>query len=337
MSDPDLSVKPRERSRPVEAKHLSAALEQAGLDVRAIPRSRELDPEGRREVLARRDGPTLFAGCAENWPASTTWRPEALAAAHGHKQVTALMDLPAEGTLFPSEQADYELALTFSEFLERMLIAGADAPCYLAYTPADDLFPPDEYDFSPFTGDTPADTDTRAWIGSAGTRSMLHSDLKDNLFCQIWGEKQVVLLTWDQSRAAYPFPDNIVNSRVDLAALDLDRFPRLREATLYAGVMGPGDILYMPRGCWHDIRALSPSVSLNHWFGPPLTARDYAGLILRSGPRFWGATARDFVVHGLLGRDEETRFFFSPPSTGKRFYDRLRFGDFSKENDPAGG
>jgi Cupin-like domain len=245
------------------------------------------------------------------------------------------MDLPSSGTLFPKEQHCYERVLTLAEFIERIITAAPTAPCYLAYTRAEGLFPASDYDFSPLTGDTPYGTDTRVWIGSAGTRSMLHSDLKDNLFCQIWGEKHVVLLPWEQSRTAYPFPTNLVNSQIDLAELDLKRFPRLRKAILYAGTVRAGDILFMPRGCWHDVRSRTPSVSLNHWFGPPLRFSNYAELLLKSGPRFWAATVRDFLVHGLLGRREQVTFFFSPPSTGKRLYDLLRWRDFSRDNDPS--
>jgi lysine-specific demethylase 8 len=245
------------------------------------------------------------------------------------------MDLPASGVLFPEDQRSYEQSMTFGEFLERMLVATPEAPCYLAYTRAQQVFPSEDYDFEGLLGGSGEGTDTRVWIGSAGTRSMLHSDLKDNLFCQIYGEKHVVLVPWEQSLAAYPFPDNIVNSRIDLAEPDLDRFPRLREATLYSAVVKPGDVVFIPRGCWHDLRSRTPSISLNHWFGPPLEAKDYLGLLLKMGPRCWASTARDFVVHGVLGRREKTLFFFSPPSTGRRLYDAIRWGDFNRENDPA--
>ncbi len=151
----------------------------------------------------------------------------------------------------------------------------------------------------------------------------------------MFGEKHVVLVPWEHSLAAYPFPDNIVNSRVDLADLDLDRFPRLRSAVLLASTVQPGDVLFIPRGCWHDLRSRTPSISLNHWFGPPMQARDYLMLLARLGPRCWAETARDFVRHGVLGRQERTLFFFSPPSTGRRLYDAIRWGDFSRENDPS--
>jgi hypothetical protein len=314
---------------------LARSLQAAGLHVEPVSEGGDRGSAALREAIAARRGPLLFRGLVGHWPALTMWTPERLVQRHGDRTVTALVDLPARGTLFARDQSAYERTLRFSAFVDRMLNAPPDASCYLAYTRAEKLFPPDDYDFAELTGGSADGTDTRAWIGSAGTRSMFHSDLKDNLFCQIWGEKHVVLLPWVDSPAAYPFPDNVVNSRIDLAEVDPDEFPRLAKVTLYAATLGAGDVLFVPRGCWHDIRSRTPSVSLNHWFGPPLTARDYLGLALRLGPRFWAATIRDFVVHGLLGRKEETRFFFSPPSTGKRLYDRLRWGDFSRGNDPS--
>ncbi|MGI5270356.1 cupin-like domain-containing protein [Nonomuraea sp. CA-218870] len=313
----------------------AAKLREAGLDVRRLPRHDDPAPAAVRQAIADRSGPMVFPGLTDSWPARTRWTPENLAVTHGGRTVTALMNLPASGVLFPHDQRNYERTLPFAEFVHEMLATSADSPCYLAYTRAAELFPARDYDFAPLTGDLPYSTDTRVWIGSAGTRSMLHSDLKDNFFCQIWGEKHVVLVPWEHARDVYPFPGNLVNSQVDVMEPDLDRFPRLRRATFYAGTVEPGDVLYMPRGCWHDIRSRTPSVSVNHWFGPPMTAADYASLLLRSGPRYWAATARDFLAHGLLRRREKTTFFFSPPSTGKRLFDLLRWGDFSRENDPS--
>jgi hypothetical protein len=314
---------------------LATALGEAGLDVRPIPRIEGATAEVLRSVVADRRGPMLFPGLVDGWAARSAWTPENLVRMHGGQSVTALMDLPPGGVLFPKEQHYYERTLTLGDFVDRVLAATPESPCYLAYTRVKGLFPSDDYDVdSLITGDQYG-TDTRVWIGSAGTRSMLHSDLKDNLFCQIYGEKSVVLLPWEYSRAAYPFPDNIVNSRIDIANFDIVKFPRLRKAVLYSGTVRPGDVLFMPRGCWHDVRSHTPSVSLNHWFGSPLAFKDYAGLLASLGARYWAATVRDFVVHGVLRRRERTVFFFSPPSTGKRLYDLLRRGNFSRDNDPS--
>jgi hypothetical protein len=57
-------------------------------------------------------------------------------------------------------------------------------------------------------------------------------------------------------------------------------------------------------------------------------------ILARLGPRYWVRTARDIVVHGVLARREKVRFFFSPPSTGRRLYRAMRRKGFSGENDP---
>ena len=33
-----------------------------------------------------------------------------------------------------------------------------------------------------------------------------------------------------------------------------------------AAVIGPGDGLFIPAGCWHHVRSLTPSWSINFWF-----------------------------------------------------------------------
>ncbi len=312
------------------------AMRAAGIDVRPVPRAPESTPEALRQAVTDRQGPMVFPGLCDGWPARTAWTPEELRRRHGDREVTALLNLPSDGVLLSNDQKRYERTMTFARFIDLMLLATASSPCYLAYQRAEEIFDRADYDFESLLPGNRFGTDTRVWIGSAGTRSMLHSDLKDNLFCQVWGEKSVTLLPWRDARAAYPFKDNLVNSQVDLAHPDGDRFPRLRKATFYNAMMKPGDVLLIPRGCWHDIRSCEPSVSVNHWFGKPLSFVEYMRVLATLGPRHWLRTARDFVVHGVFRQREKTLFLFSPPSTGRRLYDALRSGNFSRENDPSG-
>jgi lysine-specific demethylase 8 len=309
-------------------------MREAGIAVVPIPRARNSTVAGLRGLVATGRRPAIFAGLTDGWTAHTSWTPDELRRRYGDILVTALVGLPSDGVLLPADQRQYEREMSFTSFIDLTLAAPPSAPCYLAYKRAHELFDPREYDFGALV---PADghgSDTRVWIGSAGTRSMLHSDLKDNLFCQVSGRKSVILLSWRDSRAAYPFPNNLVNSQVDLAEPDLVRFPRLRRVTFYHAIIEPGEVLYIPRGWWHDIRACSPSVSINHWFGESQRLGEYLKLLAVSGPRHWLATGRDFIRHGALHRTEETRFFFSPPSTGRRLYDAIRFRNFSRANDP---
>lgn len=309
------------------------ALKAAGISVMLIPTVTEPTPTALRAAVSSR-APAIFPGLCDNWSARQHWNPQTLKRRHGAKEVTALFNLPDEGVLYPEDQESHEQTLSLARFIDVMVTAEPASPCYLAYKRATEIFDPDEYDFNSLFPEDDYDTDTRVWIGSAGTRSMLHSDLKDNLFCQIYGQKSVTLLAWRDSKAVYPFPGNIVNSQVDLTDLDLVKFPRLRNAAFYSTVVNPGDIVFIPRGCWHDIRSITPSISINHWFGKPQSVGKYLRMIAALGPEYWLSTLRDFATHGLLKRKEKTRFFFSPPSTGRRLFDALRWGNFSRENDP---
>lgn len=322
------------QNRPYDGADVARPLSALGLTVHPFDELAQPTADALRAAVPARRA-VLLRGLVANWPALTAWTPTQLVARHGSTLVTPLMGLPGSGILFPQDQRRYERTLPLAEFIEAMLTASPQTPSYLAYTRAQDIFPATDYDYSSLLGGLDTEPDTRAWIGSAGTRSMLHSDLKDNIFCQIWGSKHVVLIPWSDSQAIYPFPDNIVNSQLDLAEVDLRRHPRLCEATLYAGTLEPGDVLFIPRGWWHDIRSQTPSVSLNHWFGLPLGLREYLPLIARLGPRCWWATLRDFVRSGLLSRPETVSFFFSPPSTGRRLFDAVRSGNFSRGNDPT--
>lgn len=325
---------PVERDSPSEPLSVARTMHAAGITVRPVRRV-AVDSAGVAGVVRDSGEPVLFEGLADRWPARRSWNPDELKRRYTHRTVTALLDLPVSGVLFPQEQERYEKEITIGEFVDRMYGKGAEGPCYLAYKRTRDILDPAECDFESLLPEFRSEGDTRVWIGSAGTRSMLHSDLKDNLFCQLWGEKDVVLLPWQYSRAAYPFPDNLVNSMVDVSLPDVRRFPRLRGVPFRYARMRPGDVLFIPRGCWHDIRSITPSVSVNHWYGASQRTTEYLRLLALLGPRYWKRTALDFVNHGVLRRTQKKYFFFSPDSTGKRLHDALRFGDFSRENDPV--
>ena len=37
-------------------------------------------------------------------------------------------------------------------------------------------------------------------------------------------------------------------------------------ATLLSAVVGPGEVLFIPKGWWHHVRSLTPSISLSFWW-----------------------------------------------------------------------
>lgn len=283
-------------------------------------------------IRARR--PVLVQGLTSKWEASG-WTFDSLRALAAERTVTALIDLPERGGVLEGGQESYERQMPFGAFLDRAEQPGP--PCYLGYTRPTELIPGYDraFDFGPLTPPAPEPTDTRLWIGSAGTCSGLHSDLKDNVFAQIQGHKRVFLVPFRQTHLVYPFLDNIVNSQVDPEHPRPERFPRFARADVLSCVVGSGDVLFIPRGWWHYLRSESPSISINHWFGAPIPARVFLALLLRLGPRYVGRTVADMVRYSVLGQRYLQDFFFTPPSTGERLLNLIRNGDFSRDNNPA--
>jgi hypothetical protein len=46
---------------------------------------------------------------------------------------------------------------------------------------------------------------------------------------------------------------------------DVERFPLARQAALAECIVQPGDMLYVPAGRYHRVRALTFSLSVNRW------------------------------------------------------------------------
>jgi len=107
----------------------------------------------------------------------------------------------------------------------------------------------------------------RFWLGPGGTVTPLHCDYDDNLFAQIWGSKRIFLAPPHHDEFLYPREANalLFGSPFDPEAPDYERFPLAREAALIECVVQPGDMLYVPAGWYHQVRALSFSLSANRW------------------------------------------------------------------------
>jgi ribosomal protein L16 Arg81 hydroxylase len=78
---------------------------------------------------------------------------------------------------------------------------------------------------------------------------------------QVTGRKRYRLIPASQWQ--YVYNSTGVFSDVDSEDPDLDRYPEFRNATIIDIVMEPGEVLFIPVGWWHHVRALDVSVTVS--------------------------------------------------------------------------
>lgn len=107
----------------------------------------------------------------------------------------------------------------------------------------------------------------RFWIGPARTITPLHCDYDDNIFAQLRGVKRIFLAPPHHDEFLYTREANplLFGSPVDPEAPDYTRYPLARQAALVEVIVHPGDMLYVPAGWYHQVRALEFSLSSNRW------------------------------------------------------------------------
>ncbi|TFW13777.1 cupin-like domain-containing protein [Massilia arenosa] len=119
----------------------------------------------------------------------------------------------------------------------------------------------------------------RFWLGPAGTVTPLHCDYDDNIFAQVWGSKRIFLAPPHHDEFLYTRAASalLYGSPFDPEAPDYERFPLAREAALVEVIVNPGELLYVPAGWYHQVRALTFSLSSNRWArGVPFALRGTA-------------------------------------------------------------
>jgi hypothetical protein len=230
---------------------------------RALPAITEVPRVGRLDGAAFRARaaaglPFLMAGVVKRWPLCAL-TPQELRERFGEVPVRARVgDYVA--TAFAADRAMQDMSLR--EYLDISAAPASDLPPYVGNLELRELngmchWPAYFEKMGP----------PRFWLGPARTVTPLHCDYDDNIFAQIWGTKRIFLAPPHHDEFLYTREANPVlfGSPFDPEAPDYEAFPLARQAAIAEVVVHPGDMLYVPAGWYHQVRALSFSLSSNRW------------------------------------------------------------------------
>ena len=250
--------------------------------------------------------PVLITDMATYWPACRRWSFDFFAALDPGRAVTLETGnvLQGETALESASLGEYLTELSdapASESLrsnERPLPApGEAAKRYLSMFRVFEQFPQlrSDVDFSLLEAATLRQV-YFAWLGPAGTLTGYHIDWVHNILAQISGRKRVWLVSPQASRAMYPsrkYDYRSTLSEIEPNTWDAAKHPLFANVRPAELTLEPGQMLFIPRGWWHRVQSLTPSISINA-FG-----HDLSGLLLYQTR----ASLLDLVHHaGLYGR-----------------------------------
>ena len=259
----------------------------------------ELDASGSDAVAAFRreymkaDKSVLLRGLGAGWAATREWRRLGFwLGRFAHRWVP--LEVGA-----PDDDDWHEEVATFAQFVERhmasdALCAAAAAAPRVGYLAQHPLFEQPGFDALAADFEVPrfcppgAVQRVNVWMGSCGTVTPLHYDSYEGILAQVAGFKYVRLYAGSQSHLLYRtavkwnamrrWPTEQAaaaaaaaagggaqgtSSMVDVERPDLQRFPLFATAHYSEVLLGPGDAVYIPAGCWHYVRSLTRSISLN--------------------------------------------------------------------------
>ncbi len=256
-------------------------------DVDMIDRIAEPSPAEFRERYVKPGRPVVITGATESWPARQKWSLEYFRTQLDERRLPVARVVDRQVELGDAGFA-FDEGAGFGSFLDRLREGerrGVPSDGYLTVNPAEHL--PELLNDLPVPGFRPqAPWSLRGfWLSGRDVRTPLHMDLPDNLFAQIVGRKQVTLFAPRNELWMYrspPWSSRPQISRVDAEHPDYERFPRFRNARPIRLVLDPGEVLYLPRYWWHQMRSLDTSVSANEWWAtglPYLVVR--LGLLFR--------------------------------------------------------
>lgn len=246
----------------------------------------ECDPERLDETIEDRDEPAVFRGLVADWPAVSAAKESSgtiadyLAGLDRGTNVRAFVGDPKAGGRFfyGNDLRGFNFGVTETQLkplldlLLRLDREQACQPIYMGSTATAEILPGFAA-ANPLKAVEGRGGEPRIWIGNS-SRIAPHFDESDNVACVVSGTRRFTLFPTEQVENLYvgPIESTVAGqptSLVDLAAPDLERFPKFAEAMKHARTaeLGPGDAIYIPSLWWHGVEATGPlNVLVNYWW-----------------------------------------------------------------------
>lgn len=238
----------------------------------SIDRRENLSYEEFSEKYLYANRPVIILDALRKWRAVSRWSPEFFKRDFGEVRFSV-----KDSNNPPQEY-------TIAQLIDLVNVSSVENPApYLRNKVVEDIMPsllpdfdplpeyclpnwlPEKYLLGKFQYEFNRGAKMELFIGGKGAGfPRLHYDYLGThaYLMQIYGEKQLIFFSPDQTEYVYPEPKNCSNSQLrDLEKVDPVRFPLFSKARPLKGVLGPGEMAFIPSQWWHTTRMLSASIS----------------------------------------------------------------------------
>ena len=208
--------------------------------------------------------PVVIEGAMDDWDLPTRWTFEDLKRRFGDRVVEVQADRSADAQ-YERNAAKHKTQMPLGQFLDVVQTAGESNNFYMTGGNSGRNWEAlrELWNEVPLLADYLIADPTNPgflWIGPAGTVTPLHHDLTNGLLAQVRGRKLFRLVS--PFEVANVYNDRHCFSQVDLDKPDPQRFPLFKDVTVHEVVLNPREMLLVPVGWWHYVRALDPSIMI---------------------------------------------------------------------------
>ena len=108
-----------------------------------------------------------------------------------------------------------------------------------------------------------------SWIGPKNSITGFHCDWSENINVQVKGKKIFYLVSPKFNKYMYindKFERISTTSHIDLKKIKSNKFNFFKKAKVIKVKLKKGDLIYIPRGWWHYVKSLEPSIGVSFHF-----------------------------------------------------------------------
>lgn len=196
----------------------------------------------------------VYRGFAKDWPALHRWTPDYLRSRIGNELIEVMAGR-AQDPRFEPNMNQHKQQMRFNLFLG-ICEKGVGNDVYMV---ANNNFW-DKFGHFLTADINPPLRRAMFWMGPKGTVTPLHRDPVDVLHVQIVGMKRWRVIAPGEEANVYI--SNGIHSDVDVEKPDLKKFPLFKGVPADDAMVGPGDAVFVPRGWFHHVRAMTHSISI---------------------------------------------------------------------------